>query len=715
MPIAQRRHFVFQALQCALNVLVGVGRQGFLQVLGDAVVVHHDAAALAEPRAVHAGNGLQQLRLADRAVEVHHAFNRRIEAGQQHRLHDQESQRIGLLSLGVEQRLLESLDPRLVGRSVRPLFPGRIVVVAAGNHRCELDVLQRVAVAPGLHDGLHLGRPLAQRLVVQRLVFRRQRVSLGEQFGARGFKRSHVTHRRQAAVGHHLRLVAVGQDVGHIVAQHVARLVRDQQRGVEDRALGGVLLLDRLQFLCTAIAEQVLKQLVQAGPVFDRTLRGAPLVQHGHGRAVFLGLFDRVAVDELAEDLVGALLVTHDDRRAGKADARAVGQPGQQVGVQVTRLGSVRLIDEHEDGVVLVQHFERLRRRLGHIGRRSRLLHTQLPVLPAVRDVVLGQTRLTGGIRVTVLLDRGEQQPGALAAHQLLYGHRRRGHLHHFAGQRCGGAELVLQVFAVGHHHHFEAAQGGVRAQLAHQEHHGQRLARALGVPDHATAPVVLAILQASLAALQALNRLVHGAELLIPACHLDGLPTGLHEQGEVAHDVQQVRLVEHARHHPLLLGQCGNPQAGGNIFFARRGRGLPAGKVLEQAADRAHARLVEAGRDQQLVGEEQRLVALVVFHLVVGVPLVAVAAQLVDSITQRLRDGWALALHHHQWNAVHQQHQVRHDEGLAAVVARRAIHPELVDDRKAVVLGRVPVDEADGLATPTIPTRQAVDSDAQQ
>lgn len=120
-------------------------------------------------------------------------------------------------------------------------------------------------------------------------------------------------------------------------------------------------------------------------------------------------------------------------------------------------------------------------------------------------------------------------------------------------------------------------------------------------MPDHATAPVMLAILQTGLATLQALNRLVHGAELLIATRHLDGLPTDLHEQCEVAHDVQQVRLVEHARHQPLLLGQCGNPYVGGNVFFSRRGHGLPAGKVREKAANgayRLHPRLREYLQD---------------------------------------------------------------------------------------------------------------------
>ena len=96
VPVAQHRHLVLQAGQRAFHVLVGVGGQRLLQVLRHAVVVHHDAAALAEAGAVDAGDGLQQLGLADRPVQVHHALDRRVEAGEQHRLHDQEGQRVGL-------------------------------------------------------------------------------------------------------------------------------------------------------------------------------------------------------------------------------------------------------------------------------------------------------------------------------------------------------------------------------------------------------------------------------------------------------------------------------------------------------------------------------------------------------------------------------------------------------------------------------------------
>jgi hypothetical protein len=123
--------------------------------------------------------------------------------------------------------------------------------------------------------------------------------------------------------------------------------------------------------------------------------------------------------------------------------------------------------------------------------------------------------------------------------------------------------------------------------------------------------------------------------------------------------------------------------------------------------------RLVEARDDQQLVGVEQRFVALVVFDLAAGAALVGVAAQLVHRVGQRLGHRGALALDHHQRDAVHQQHEVGHDEGLAAVMARRAVDPVLVDHRELVALGVLPVDVVEGLAAAAVPAGQAFDRDA--
>ena len=88
-------------------------------------------------------------------------------------------------------------------------------------------------------------------------------------------------------------------------------------------------------------------------------LRRPPLVEDRDGGAVRLRLADRVGVDELPEDLVGALLLAHDDRRAGEADAGAVRECAQEVRVQGAGVRAVRLVDEDDDRIALVEEPER--------------------------------------------------------------------------------------------------------------------------------------------------------------------------------------------------------------------------------------------------------------------------------------------------------------------------------------------------------------------
>jgi len=115
-------------------------------------------------------------------------------------------------------------------------------------------------------------------------------------------------------------------------------------------------------------------------------------------------------------------------------------------------------------------------------------------------------------------------------------------------GQYRGVGELLLQVPPVRDHHDLEAPELGVGAHLADQEDHGQALPAALGVPDDAAAAVLLPILGSGLAGAHALHGELHGPELLVAADHLHGSSAGLHEHGEVAHDVEQVRRAQNAK-----------------------------------------------------------------------------------------------------------------------------------------------------------------------
>ena len=90
MAVTKLGDLVGEALERALDFLRAVGGQGVLQMPGDAVVVHEDARRLPVPGSVHAGDGLEQLGLSDGTVEVHDALDGRVEAGEEHRLHDEE-------------------------------------------------------------------------------------------------------------------------------------------------------------------------------------------------------------------------------------------------------------------------------------------------------------------------------------------------------------------------------------------------------------------------------------------------------------------------------------------------------------------------------------------------------------------------------------------------------------------------------------------------
>ena len=213
----------------------------------------------------------------------------------------------------------------------------------------------------------------------------------------------------------------------------------------------------------------------------------------GDDGAVGLGFAQGVAVDERAEDLVRALLVAHQDGRAGEADAGAVGQARLQRGLQVAGLAAVCLVHQHEDVFVGVEDLgcpgECAAEAVGRCGLAGADLSGQVAGLQS------GFAR--GVVAAALLLDHAEDDVGRLAAQVALEVVGRGGAQHLLAGERCGVRELLFEVGAVGDDDNLEAPQRRVCAQLAHQEHHRQALAGTLRVPDDAAAAVVFPILGA--------------------------------------------------------------------------------------------------------------------------------------------------------------------------------------------------------------------------
>ena len=124
---------------------------------------------------------------------------------------------------------------------------------------------------------------------------------------------------------------------------------------------------------------------------------------------------------------------------------------------------------------------------------------------------------------------------------------------------------------------------------------------------------------------------------LLVTADDLDRPPFHRHVQCEVPDDVQQMRGSQHPGDEDLLARQLVDRLAQfGSHRFSGDGLGLlPLCEVLALRGEGSDHRLVEVGRDHELVRVEEALVALVVVD---ARALVRVALQLVDCLHGRDR-----------------------------------------------------------------------------
>ena len=210
-------------------------------------------------------------------------------------------------------------------------------------------------------------------------------------------------------------------------------------------------------------------------------LDDARLVVERPRGAVLDGLADVVDVRVLAED-VDRVLVVALQRRAGEADEGGVGQRlahPARAALDEAVLAAVRLVGHDHHVGALRDHAVRLGELLDgrehHAARRA--VEQRLQMLPAFG------------------LHRGLPQQRAPGGE--------------------GVEELVVEIVAVGDHDDRRVGQARLADQRAGQHQHGQRLARALGVPDHAAAPVALTRGRPQ-ARQHAGPRLAHRAELVV-------------------------------------------------------------------------------------------------------------------------------------------------------------------------------------------------------
>ena len=167
-----------------------------------------------------------------------------------------------------------------------------------------------------------------------------------------------VTDRRLAGGGHHLRLVAVGEDMGQVVGDHVLRLGFDGRIGLQV-GVAGAVTEDLHTLLEVVVAEDIREGPVHARLIGHFGVVGAAFIDDLQRHAVVDGLAHGVFVDVVAEDPFGLV-----DGRAGVADAGGVGDALVEVGSEHGVLGTVRLVGHHQDVRACIQ----LRKRLGQVG-----------------------------------------------------------------------------------------------------------------------------------------------------------------------------------------------------------------------------------------------------------------------------------------------------------------------------------------------------------
>ena len=187
------------------------------------------------------------------------------------------------------------------------------------------------------------------------------------------------------------------------------------------------------------------------------------------------------------------------DRRSGQAEEKSVGQCVAHLASQIAFLGTVRLVHHHDDVRTLVQT----------------------------------------AIRLAELVNGGDDDFAGVSrqqALQLLPGCRS-DHVRDIGGVE-GGGDLGVQVDAVHHDHHRGVAELAMHPQLLRREHHQERLARALEVPDQTL--LGIALNHAGHHQVSALVLLIAADDLDAPVLLVGG------EQGEVLQDVQHHMGAQH-------------------------------------------------------------------------------------------------------------------------------------------------------------------------
>ena len=197
--------------------------------------------------------------------------------------------------------------------------------------------------------------------------------------------------------------------------------------------------------------------------------------------------------------------------------------------------------------------------------------------------------------------------------------------------------ELIVEVVAVGDDDDGGVLHRRVGDDLSRVEGHDEALAGALGMPDHADAPVALGARSGD----RTLDRVAHGMELVIPGHDLDQTRARVLEHGEVADQGQEPGLLEH----PLDdRSELGHPlrSDGGAVH------GTPGHEPFEIGGQGAQAGVEAVRGGEGGVGAEE------------GGDLVLVRLELVEGPFEgRVLVAGVLEFYHGQRETVDEQNQV--------------------------------------------------------
>ena len=452
-----------------------------------------------------------------------------------------------------------------------------------------------------------------------------------------------------------LRLVAL-LEVLHQVGGHAGHARRGAHHLLQRRPAALELGLDALLL----VLGQLVHLLVQQGQVFflEPQLGQAAFVINGDRGPVFLGLLHVVDRDVVAKHGAGVAILAA-DRRSGEGDERGAGQRVAQV------LGVTNLVAGLIERRLKLGMHGAAARVAGHYAFSScqRLTHkrwsliwrqtTRLARLEPGLKAVLRAVGFVGNDHDVAALGKHREHVLVLARHELLDGGEDdaargpiaqqlaqflpRAGLHRLLTQQVGAQaehaeQLAIEVVAVG-----DDDDGGVlhRRLLHHaggEAGHGDALAAALGVPDHAALAA-----HAGGAALAGRGHHLrdgrtHRMELVVASNLLDQRAVIL-EQHEGAQVIEQGRRRQDPAHQGFQF-----------VELTQRVElhpvdGAPLHEALGIGRERPHPGLGAIRDEQQLVVLEHiRYLRLVGLNLVVGLPDVGGLVRRVLQFQQRQR-----------------------------------------------------------------------------